>query len=105
MTESTVVYATSNGTATAEPVEEVKQINLHVSPDRMDLIKVGLWRRIESNSISAMADLVGMFLWNGHSYLTTEEALIAVDDMTTAEIKAASEELTKLMKNTVASPQ
>ena len=104
----TVVYAVSNGTTTEQSngeTTEQRQVNLHVSPDRMDSVKMGVWRRVENGKMSGMADFVGMFLWNGHSYLSEDEALKVVDNMTTAEIKEASAQLTKLMQNTVASPQ
>ena len=105
MTES-IVYATSNGTAVADPVEiKPKRVEFLLSADRLDDIKVKTWRGVESGSISGMADLVAMFAWNGSRYLSAKESLAVVDEMTTSELKDTAASILEEFNNTVASPK
>ena len=109
MTETNVVYVpntAANGESSTNGQAEKKTVRVHVSPDRLNSVKVGTWRKIEDGKgLSGMAELVELFLWNGHSYLPAKEAREVADSMTTGELKAVAEELMKLVKETTASPQ
>ena len=69
-------------------------IQILVTPDRVDKMKAGIRRKLES-SFDAQMRFIAHFLHDGKAYLPADEAIEYIDEMTMEELTPLITEVTE----------
>ena len=77
-------------------------IKLRVSQERLERLKIGIFRRANRGDIDAMVSMLAHFMIGETGYLPRDEAEAALDDLDFGELKESIDSLSTTMQDAAA---
>ena len=89
----------------AGEVAEPARVRIHMTQERMEGLKVGIWRRAQNNDMDAMITLLARFVVDESGrWIPKDKAIEALDELTFAELSKTIAQVGE-MANEVAAPK
>jgi hypothetical protein len=86
---------------TASP--KAQPIRIHMAPEKMQTLEVGLWMDAQEGDVAAMVRVLAHFVINEHGHwMTDKDGLAAVRQMTFEQLAEKTEEMRALAEETAA---
>ena len=104
-TADSAVYYANEEPVTPTKIDEPSRVQIHMTQERMEGVKVGLWRRAQNNDMDAMITLLARFVIDSSGrWMPKDKAIEALDELTFAELSETIAQMGELA-NEVAAPK